>query len=162
MAEEQLFLEKYTSRFYTVLFLSLSLLLSLNFFRPSSSMTFLYGRLNCIPAFHLEGCRSFFGYLSHHCLTDGGRVSYRLWEYCSGVILPLMWQGELVQCIECRGDMNVEVHYSVMHNMICVYELLLTSSLQAKLFPWVLYFHSWSLFFVCKPSFVCSHNGCYL
>ena len=70
------------------------------------SMTFfpIYSHLNYIPAFYLEGYWSFFRYLFHNCLAGGSRVDYRLWEHYLGAILPLMWQVELVQCIECRDD----------------------------------------------------------
>lgn len=58
-------------------------LFSLLFFQYPSRMIFLpiYSYLNCIPAFHLEGCWSFFEYLSHHYLADDGRVGYRLWGH---------------------------------------------------------------------------------
>ena len=73
---------------------------------PFSMMIFLpiYSYLDCIPTFHFEDCGSFFWYLSHHCLASSGRVDYRLWRHCLGVILPLMWCGR----VSCK-TFNAEV-----------------------------------------------------
>ena len=64
----------------------------------------IFNYWDCILTFHLDIRWYFFGYLSHRCFASGGRVGCRLCEYCLGVILPLMQQVKLVQCIKCRGD----------------------------------------------------------
>ena len=64
----------------------------------------IYSYLDCIPTFHFEDCGSFFWYLSHHYLASSGRVDYRLWRHCLGVILPLMWCGK----VSCKA-FNAEV-----------------------------------------------------
>ena len=42
--------------------------------------------------------------LSHQGFAAGVRMCYKLWEYCLGVILPLMQLFELVQYIKCGDD----------------------------------------------------------
>ena len=85
--------------------LSTSLFLSLNFFRSLIKEDLpIYSYLDCITVFYLKGYWFFFKYLSHHCLDGNGIVGCKLWEHCSGVILPLMRHVELVYCIECGGD----------------------------------------------------------
>ena len=64
----------------------------------------IYSYLDCIPTFHFEDCGSFFWYLSHHYLASSGRVDYRPWRHCLGVILPLMWCGK----VSCKA-FNAEV-----------------------------------------------------
>ena len=72
-----------------------------SFWRSSLS---LYSYLKCIPTLHLYSHWSSFGYLSYQGFVGSGKMCYKLWGYCSEVILPLMWLAELVQCIEYRGD----------------------------------------------------------
>ena len=64
----------------------------------------LYSYLKCISALHLYNHWSSFGCFSHQGFAGSGRMCCKLWEYCSGVILPLMRAIELVQCIKCGGD----------------------------------------------------------
>ena len=73
---------------------------------PPFRMIFLtvYSYWDCILTFHWDGHWSFLGYLSHRYFAGGGRVECRLWGHCSGVILPLMRQIKLVQCIKCESD----------------------------------------------------------
>ena len=80
LADEQLFLEKYTSRFYTSLFLSLSLLLSLNFFRPlfKDDISSYLKSFGLHSSLSLGGLLISLWILVHHYLASGGRVGYRL------------------------------------------------------------------------------------
>ena len=99
----------YNSRFYNDHFLPTFPYFSLSlwtFFRSPSRRIFLpiYSYLDCIVAFHSDGCWSFLRYLSHHCLVGGDGVGCRLQEHCSWVILLLMRLAKLVWCIKWGGD----------------------------------------------------------
>ena len=107
MAEEQQFCWFILLNFKVITFsLYCSYFFLPTFSDPHSQKSFLplYNYLDCVPALHLDSRWFLLGYLSHHCLVGGGRVGYRLWGHYSGVILPLMRQVELVQCIKREGD----------------------------------------------------------
>ena len=76
------------------------------FFRPIlfRSPFSLHNYLESILTFHLYNHWSLFGYLSYQGFVGGGKTCCKLWGYCSGVILPLMWPAKLMQCIKCGGD----------------------------------------------------------
>ena len=104
-AEEKVFFRNTLLDSTVVTFSLYVFILSLNFFRSpfKKDLPSYIQLLRLHPSLHLEGCRSFFRYLSHHYLSGGGRVGCRLWGHCSEVILPSMRQAELI-C-----TLNVEV-----------------------------------------------------